>query len=244
MPTWTRIVILANSTKRNHRCVAGKVISWDAALWHVGGWIRPIDRSEKEGAVSFSVMRCEDGSFPDVLDIVDVPLIGPANDPNHPEDWELDTQFRWKRVAKFPATGLGLLADTAPVLWSDPRHDRKVASGYVSSMSNPASLCFMRPPLGWEFVKFRDTAWSGGMPTERTRMRSRLLFKIHDRPHAFDINDPHFDMRYGRDLVVPEYGRVVVTVPHPAKIYCCLSLTPAFNGWHYKVLAAVIEEAA
>lgn len=67
MSAWKRIVILANSTKRHNRCVAGKEISWDATQYHAAGWIRPIDRNGAEGAVSVQVMRCEDGTYPQVL---------------------------------------------------------------------------------------------------------------------------------------------------------------------------------
>jgi hypothetical protein len=244
MPTWKRIVILANSIKRHHRCVAGKEVTWDGAQWRIGSWIRPIDRSDAEGAVALNVMRCEDGGFPDVLDIVDVPLLQPANDANHPEDWVLDTGQRWKRAPKFPAAGINLLVDSPATLWSHPAQPRKVPEGYVSSMPGPASLYLVRPPAKWEFLLFRDTAWRDGLPTEQKRIRSRLVFSLGGQQHAFDINDPHWGERYCQHVSVPETGSVVVPVAYPDAIFLTLSLTPAFKGWHYKILAAVIEGGA
>lgn len=244
MPIWKRIVILANSIKRHHRCVAGKEIAWAGAQRNVGRWIRPIDRSDAEGAVALGVMRYEDGGYPDVLDIVDVPLIKPANDTNHPEDWVLDTGYRWRRVGKFPPAEVNLLRDSRAMLWSHRGQPRKVPEGYVASMAAAASLYLITPPVGWGFVLFHDTAWRDGLPIEQKRTRSRLVFALDGQRHVFDINDPCWGERYGHHVAVPETGSVVVPVTNPDSIFMTISLTPAFKGWHYKILAAVIEGVA
>ncbi len=244
MPIWKRIVVLANSIKRHHRCVAGKEIAWDGAQWCVGSWIRPIDRSDAEGAVALNVMRCEDGGFPDVLDIVDVPLLQPANDANHPEDWLLDTGQKWKRAAKFSAAGINLLVDSPATLWSHSTQPKKVPGGYVSTMPGAASLYLIKPPVGWEFVQFLDTLWMNGLPTEQKRTRSLLRFTLGGQQHAFDIKDPHWREHYGQHVSVPVTGSIVVPIANPDCVHFTLSLTPPFNGWHYKILAAVIEGGA
>ena len=62
-----RIVCLANSRKMSGRCIAGLEIEGD----QVGGWIRPVsNRSTEE--ISLFEQRFEDGSEPDLLDIVEV----------------------------------------------------------------------------------------------------------------------------------------------------------------------------
>jgi hypothetical protein len=71
-----------------------------------------------------------------------------------------------------------------------------------------------------------------------------LLFSLNGQQHAFDINDPHWGERCGQHVSVPETGSIVVPVANPDRVYFTLSLTPAFNGWHYKILAAVIEGVA
>ncbi len=61
----TRLVILANSLKLNHRCLAG--IELDT-----GNWVRPVTNFDG-GAVSLTMMRLNN-RFPELLDILDIPL--------------------------------------------------------------------------------------------------------------------------------------------------------------------------
>ena len=61
----TRLVILANSSKLNHRCLAG--IELDT-----GSWVRPVSNFEG-GAVPLTMMRINN-RFPELLDILDIPL--------------------------------------------------------------------------------------------------------------------------------------------------------------------------
>ena len=46
---------------------------------------------------SLETMRCADGQPIKFLDIIDVPILQWANDPNHPEDWVVDTSRSWVR---------------------------------------------------------------------------------------------------------------------------------------------------
>ncbi len=61
----TRLVILANSSKLNHRCLAG--IDLDT-----GSWVRPVTNFDG-GAVPLTMMRINN-RFPELLDIIDIPL--------------------------------------------------------------------------------------------------------------------------------------------------------------------------
>jgi hypothetical protein len=72
MTTVKRIVCLANSRKLNGRCLAGKEFGGTG----VGAWVRPVGARE-HGEVSEYERQYEDGSDPRVLDVIDVPLIGP-----------------------------------------------------------------------------------------------------------------------------------------------------------------------
>ena len=238
MSGWKRIVILANSTKRHHRCVAGKEISWDATRYHGAGWIRPIDRNEAEGAVSVQIMRFEDGTYPRVLDIVDVPVIAHAADANHPEDWVIDTSRRWKRLHQLPAAWVAHLCDDGSDLWHQPDQSRRVLEGFVSRMGNPASLMLVKPPGAWTMSLFMETSFDG-----RLRTKSRMRFSFGGHEHVFDNNDPQAHTHFAQPVNAPMKGELIIPFREPENLYFALSLTPAFKGWHYKILAAVIPGA-
>jgi hypothetical protein len=239
MLTWKRIVILANSIKRHHRCVAGKEISWDETSYHAEGWIRPIDRNDAEGAVSVQVMRCEDGTYPQVLDIVDVPILAYAADPNHPEDWVIDTSRRWKRLHQLPSVCIPHLCDKGSDLWHQPDQPRRVREGFVSRMKNSASLMLVKPPSGWKISLFVEPSIDG-----RLRSKSRLSFEVGGDTHVFDNNDPLAHMHFAQPVNAPMQGELIIPFREPENLYFALSLTPSFKGWHYKILASIIRREA
>lgn len=92
MTVTKHIVCLANSRKLSERCVAGKEIVAGSAI----GWIRPVS-SRPGGAISAGERRYEGGGDPQVMDLVDVPLLFAEPDGPQTENWRLDTTRRWRK---------------------------------------------------------------------------------------------------------------------------------------------------
>ena len=90
-----RMVCLANSRKRQGRCVAGR----ERNAGVVGAWIRPVsDRPAEE--VSEYERQYQDGSDPRVLDIIQVPLIEARPKDYQQENWLLDPQLYWVKAGR------------------------------------------------------------------------------------------------------------------------------------------------
>src|ERR1017187_374443 len=89
--TIKRILVLANSTKHHPRsCVAGReVIDEGGGKTRWGGWIRPVSNHD-EGALDFVERRLADTKDPKPLDIIQLSLSAPENNPLQPENWLIE----------------------------------------------------------------------------------------------------------------------------------------------------------
>lgn len=91
-----QILVLANSSKRLGRCVAGiEILSRDGERFEFGKFIRPIDATQNEGALRHYTTTI-DGRGVKPLDVVEMDLRKHAEDPNHPEDWIIYQGSHWK----------------------------------------------------------------------------------------------------------------------------------------------------
>lgn len=95
MPDVKRIVCLANSRKLHGRCVAGR--EWTGG--RAGRWIRPVSNREHQ-EVSEYERQYEDGSDPQLLDVIDVPVLEPRPASFQSEDWLLDPEYYWEKVGR------------------------------------------------------------------------------------------------------------------------------------------------
>ena len=108
-----RIVCLANSRKWSGRCIAGKEILSDGSP---GAWVRPVSSRDK-GEVSEDEYRCDDGSEPSVLDVIDVPVLNAQSDTFQRENWFLDPRHNWNRIHRITQEDLAGFVDPAAPLW-------------------------------------------------------------------------------------------------------------------------------
>ena len=112
-PTVKRIVCLANSRKRGGRCVAGKVMQSDGRS---AGWLRPVSARDDE-EVSPRERCYADGGEPQILDVIDVPLLSPRPKTYQRENWLLDPNRRWAKVGRATWNDLRAMTDRDEPLW-------------------------------------------------------------------------------------------------------------------------------
>lgn len=231
-----RIWVLANSIKKGGRCVAGREVRRGPDGRHLlGAWVRPIGTSGSEGELHPDDMRI--GSRPlEPREVVDVPVSGNANDPAHPEDWAV-TGEEWGRVERPADLALSDAIETPPDLWlEDPRHADRVAPAFLAGRLSHQSIYLVRP-TGLRVACSQQTNPYKSKVQKKTRAR----FSYGGSEYDLGLTDPIVsDALTGR---FPPEGAPPVEIPakHPDRCVICVSLTPVFEGYHYKVVATVLE---
>jgi hypothetical protein len=218
MPVTKRIILLANSVKHAPgRCIAGREII-HGKVPKIGGWIRPVS-TIGEGQLQHCHMQVSDGGPLGVLDIVEVHLLSPGRDAAQPENWFIDSSKPWNHIGRWSAHQLDQLVESPADIWCQPgsKSDRASAD-FVAALPPAQSLYFLELPKAYIH--------------RGPRNQIRLSFIYAGIAYDFSVTDPHARGRlegHGgdtRELLSPRI---------------CVSLAPSFKGYHYKVVATIIE---
>ncbi len=216
-----RIVCLANSYKPGGRCVAGREISRGNQL---GRWVRPVCEGE-EGGVGDERLY-EDGSDPQVLDVIEVPVLGAKPEYHQTENWLIHPEYYWEKVNQLAPSDIeGFIHPTEP-LWLD---------GYNTSNGQNDRIPF-------EYAKnLKDSlrlirVSSLEISEENSRDSNALVLRGHfehaGQEYALRITDPAFSEKYFRQPPAGNLGN---------NILMTVSLGGLFYGYSYKLIAAIIE---
>jgi hypothetical protein len=227
-----RIVVLANSIKIGHRCVAGREISSSV---EVGSWIRPVRPTDQHnGALNWRDLRLTDGNFAAVGDIVAIPLLHQTHDPGQPENWLLDHSQPWSKVDVFPPANYPSLAEAMPDLWDDGFRSDAISACAQARMVPQRSLVMIRP-VGFRVAVYREQKPWNQYPRKKTQAR-------------FEYGGGHYDLNITDDLIRGLHGEhppldapeVESIPPFGDNCLLCVSLTPPLSGSHYKVVATIL----
>lgn len=220
MAVLKRIVCLANSRKFTGRCIAGKEREG-------GAWIRPVsDRPSEE--VSERERAYEDGSDPEVLDVIDVPLKHPHPKTYQSENWLLDPGCYWERVGRASWRDLAALVDNPPTLWTNrsstyygqnDRVDVAEAAGLSSS------LYLVR------LERLVLNVFAPGVRFGNPKRRVHGEFSHNGVPYHLWVTDPHIE----REYLAKQNGVYAIGV-----CYVTVSLGEPHDDFCYKLVAAVI----
>ena len=230
MPVKTMFV-LANSAKVQNRCVAGREIVTESdggRYW--GGWLRPVSTHD-QGALNFSECRLQDNCIPAPLDVIQVPCLKCENCPTQPENWIIQDGGAWKRLGNLELDSAQNLIEAPPDLWLDAyaKTDR-VGPEYLEFLEGHQSLYLIRPE---DFsVEIEPHPFRNGN-------RARGCFHYNGTYYRLSITDPFFSRRYFPYISSYEPGRI--DIGNVQGLFICVSLTPEFQGYHYKVIASVFK---
>jgi hypothetical protein len=209
------LICLANSIKLGNRCFAGIDVETDE-------WVRPIGSGD-HGAVTYSDQRLEDGALAKLLDIVSVPLGEPRPIPGQPENWRVG-RGPWRRVGSINQGEarqlLDRLATVEPLFGT---RFKAVPTAFVSSGRVTASLAIVRPKtVSWRYEGVN---------------RLYAEFEHAGEELSLKVTDPTFTELFRGDT--PDtYG---FEDDGEVTTYLTVSLPEAWNGAHWKLVAAVMR---
>ncbi len=225
-----RLIILANSIKAGGRCVAGRKVHEQKGVVYFGDWIRPVSRTG-QGELSLGDIGFNDGSLPKVSDIVDIPVEAPEGSESQPENWYIDPKQYWVKVDDYEESLPSVDVDSPPDLCDRARRapvDR-ITPTSLAKLDRGQSLYLI------DVSRFRiKLEWN---PWKRRHQR-RALFRYRGQDYELGLTDPEMDAHC---LPFPAVGDDKVIDLDSRDKVLCVSLAPEFKGYHYKIVATVIE---
>ena len=224
MPTSRRMVCLANSRKPGGRCIAGVELIGNKPA----GWLRPVSAREHQ-AVSEDEMRYRDRSLPRLLDIINIPLLEARPEHYQQENWLLNPGRRWQKVDTFPWNGLRRIAKASGTLWRNGHHTHngrndRIPLSEANREDHSLGLIYVDHMILKVFAPNIDFG------DEKRRVQARFHFSGAD--YKLWITDPCIERSYlmKADDEYP-FGACYLTI----------SLGEPFEGYCYKLVAAVLE---
>lgn len=214
------ILCLANSYKHGGRCVAGVCLD-------DGVWIR-LRGAAPDGSLDARESVLDDGSEPRLLNVIEVELHYALPSDAHPEDWQI-APVRW-RLLQRPATASQLqkildAADKATTILRGYRDRMPVEEIQTKPMQS--SLVLVCPSeIYW---------WIRG---EGDKRKNRALFRRHNVTYDLAVTDPRWLERLNL-MPAGIYPHSTFAEPD-CETWLTVSLSEAFHGWHYKLVAGVI----
>lgn len=214
-----RIVCLANSRKKRGFCVAGR----ELLATGVGPWLRPVSDRESE-EVSPQEQAYQNGKSPQLLDVIDIPLIEPRPKGHQTENWLLDPQKRWQYAGKMRWEDLNGLAENPVELWVNGQS----TNAGLNDRMRPEDAANLRGSLYLLHLDNLDLR-----VFVYFRRRIHAIFTHHGISYSIAVTDPAFESKYyaGENGIFP-LGECFVTI----------SLGEPYEGYCYKLVAGIFPK--
>ncbi len=224
MPSFD-LLCLANSFKEGGRCVAG--LRMDGR-----GWVRPVT-SAAGAPLRLSHYQLQNGSSPQLLDVIRVGVRQHCPMPHHPENWLID-ESPWRLLRRgagvcyrpwlnqWVARGTGLLGDT------------RIAIAAYEFEGNPL-------PRSLQLIEPCDLHWR--VEDLDGKKKARAIFRLGSMHYNLPLTDPNLHGVLLR-REVGKYSLSETRIPGDAEPMLTLSLTEPFNGYCYKLVCALVTTAA
>lgn len=215
------IVCLANSRKTSGRCIAGK--EWDSG--NPGAWFRPIS-SRASHEISEEERRYQNGQDPKLLEIIAIPCSEAQPSPHQSENHVIDPGYYWEKMGSVEWDDLDSCLDNPASLWVNDESSYAYLNNRVDEGYDGGTSLYLVAVDTLEILV--------GPKSEQFPKRIiRGQFKYRGIPYRMAITDPTIE----RDFLRGEDGNYTIQNP-----YLCISLGDPYNGYFYKLIAAVLFE--
>ena len=214
-----RIVCLANSRKQSERCIAGLEIEGS----QLSRWIRPVS-SRPLGEFGFPERKLTTGSDPELLDILEISMLGSRPHGCQTENHLIDHNSSWVKLGEFPKQQLLRYCRAPNSLWingHDSAHglNDRIPEKQVGSL--PDSLVLVEPQQLRIEIRL-----------EAAKLRVRAEFRIAGQMYNLGVTDPVVERQcLSREEGFHSYRKRAVA---------CISIGEPFNGYCYKLVASII----
>lgn len=222
------IVCLANSRKMSGRCLAGKEIDPKGRF---GGWIRPVsDRATQE--ISEEERRFENGDDPKLLDVIEIQMRGPLPHAHQSENHLIDSRYYWVKRSTVTWDEVRSAVDQVNgPLWADGYNSYNGLNDRIPESQTAdlgSSLLLIEPQ---DLV---ITVASEGAEFGNPRRKVRARFTLNGSDYTIAVTDPVVE----REYLARENGEYPIEAA-----LLCVSIGEPFQGYCYKLAAAIIYPA-
>lgn len=223
MPYKIQIVCLANSRKLSGRCIAGKVTAGQS----IGSWVRPIGITQSH-EITERDREYQNGETAQKLDVIDITFTEPQAPNFQCENHVIDNTVYWEKLGVIDVAALAGLVDAPNALWENGYHSTSGRNDRVpeASLTAPRQTLFLIRPQNVRIIVDVEGAAFGN-----PKRSVRASFTYNGGVYAFKVTDPAVEQFYKAQ---PD-GEYVANNMN----YFTISLGETFNGYAYKLVAAV-----
>jgi hypothetical protein len=219
-----RIVCLANSYKHDHRCVAGISLVTKK-------WVRLVGR-QVPGCLTLRETCYPDGREAALLDVFEAELGDKCGSNCHPEDVYV-TEKPWQPIRRFDehrdAQFLAAFVNKEPIVLHG--YCDRVSGRRFEQTAAACSLGLVSPDDLWWWIR-----------EENGKRKNRAVFRLGQAGRVrYDlaVTDPKWLDQLNL-LPAGIHPHALLSGGRPPKTLLTVSLSEPFEGFHYKLAAAVL----
>ena len=220
-----RIVCLANSYKHENRCVAGISLTTKK-------WVRLVGRKIPR-CLTLGEARYRDGKDISLLDVFEIEIDKSCGSNHHPEDILIaGTPLNW--IRRFDRSDdlelLGEMASTEPVVFQGCCD--RIDAHELEHKAARHSLSLLEPEDLWWWIR-----------EDSGKRRSRANFRLgHEGRVRYDlpVTDPDW-LDQLNFMPTGVHSHATLCGGRRTRTYLTASLSEPFEGFHYKLIAGVIN---